>query len=81
MLCRKCHVGRYQLAQIPFFCWFDDQIVLTPNVPALICDICGELVYDPAFVQNIQLLIEYQNSRQPESAVTPGPRLIADPAS
>ena len=81
MLCRKCHVGRYQLAQIPFFCWFDDQIVLTPNVPALVCDICGELVYDPAFVQNIQLLIEHQSSQPPESTATPRLRLTADPAS
>jgi YgiT-type zinc finger domain-containing protein len=56
--CEECRVGRYCEGLAPFTAWFESQMVVVPDVPALVCDACGDIVYDPDFVRHLQLLLE-----------------------
>jgi YgiT-type zinc finger domain-containing protein len=61
--CEECRVGRYQERQAPYTAWLETQMVVVPDVPALVCDICGDIVYDAGYVRQLQAMIEDRASR------------------
>jgi len=45
-LCPVCHVGRLETRRITYTQVFEGRFIVIPNVSALVCDVCGEKVFD-----------------------------------
>lgn len=45
-ICPICHVGRLRTNRITYTQVFDGQFIVIPNVTALVCDVCGEKVFN-----------------------------------
>lgn len=45
-LCPICHFGRLRVSKITYTQVFEGQFIVIPNVSALVCDVCGEKVFD-----------------------------------
>jgi YgiT-type zinc finger domain-containing protein len=45
-MCPLCHVGKLREKKTTFTQVFDGQVIVTPNVSALVCDVCGERTMD-----------------------------------
>jgi hypothetical protein len=58
MKCTHCRIGRYQETQLPFMAFLDEQPLVVPNVAALRCDMCGEVLFDEAFLDKLQYLLD-----------------------
>jgi len=41
-MCPLCHVGKLHVKTTTFTQVFDGQVIVMPNIPALVCDMCGE---------------------------------------
>jgi YgiT-type zinc finger domain-containing protein len=41
-LCPVCHVGKLREKKTTFTQVFEGQVIVMPNVSALVCDVCGE---------------------------------------
>ena len=46
-MCPMCHVGKLREKKTTFTQVFDGQVIVMPNVSALVCDVCGERTMDP----------------------------------
>ena len=57
ILCDVCHIGRVHLVAAAFMFPFGERMLLYPQAPAEICDVCGHTRYDPLFVGLIESLI------------------------
>ena len=55
--CPNCGIGRCQPMTTPFLLWANEQMVTVPNAPALKCDFCFQVTFDPAFVRNIEYML------------------------
>jgi len=50
--------------------WVADRVLVLPNAPAASCDICGYLYFEPAFMRQMeQLLQELERSVQTSEVV------------
>lgn len=56
--CDVCRIGRCQSTQAPYLYWVDDQVLVMPNSPALACDICGHVHFEPSFLVLIESLLQ-----------------------
>lgn len=56
-VCKVCRVGRLSPDYVPYLHLWDGQIMVIPNVPALVCDTCQHTEHDPAFMDQIDQLI------------------------
>ena len=75
--CEVCRIGHCQPTKAPYMYWVADRVLVLPGAPALSCDICGHLYYDPAFMRWMeQLLQELERSVQTSEVVNR--RLPAD---
>ena len=45
-MCPICHVGKLREKKTTFTQVFDGQVIVMPNVSALVCDVCGERTMD-----------------------------------
>jgi YgiT-type zinc finger domain-containing protein len=45
-MCPVCHVGKLRETKTTFTQVFDGQVIVMPNVSALVCDVCGERTMD-----------------------------------
>jgi YgiT-type zinc finger domain-containing protein len=45
-MCPVCHVGKLHERKTTFTQLFEGQVVVMPNVTALVCDVCGERTMD-----------------------------------
>jgi hypothetical protein len=67
--CPVCRIGHCQSVKAPYLYWVDDQMMIMPNSPALACDICGQVQFEPSFLAGIeQLLQELESSLQTRQA-------------
>jgi YgiT-type zinc finger domain-containing protein len=41
-MCPVCHVGKLRGKKTTFTQVFEGQVIVMPNVSALVCDVCGE---------------------------------------
>lgn len=57
LMCPVCHVGKLREKKTTFTQVFDDQVVVMPNVTALVCDVCGERTMDPDTLLNLSGLL------------------------
>lgn len=55
----KCHVcgGQSIHTNTTYTQWIDGRLIVVENVPAWVCEQCGETVFDPDVVERLQALI------------------------
>ena len=58
MKCRYCRIGRYQASVGPYLENLDNQIMLIPDAPVQVCDICGHMQYEDKFLGELQFFME-----------------------
>ncbi len=66
MLCSVCHFGRLRPRRVTYVQMFEGRPVVIPNVPALVCDVCGERVLDDQVLARLSGLLS-QDGRHPPS--------------
>jgi YgiT-type zinc finger domain-containing protein len=65
--CPVCESTDTRLARVRSAFWHDDRLVVIEDVPALVCNTCGEQFYDDAAVRMIDRM--RANGFPPEDAV------------
>jgi YgiT-type zinc finger domain-containing protein len=45
-ICPVCHVGKLLERTVTYSQVYEGQFIVIPNVRALVCDVCGEKVFD-----------------------------------
>ena len=65
--CPACESADTRLARVRSAFWHDDRLFVIENVPALVCNTCGEQFYDDAAVRMIDRM--RANGFPPEDAV------------
>ena len=57
-ICNQCRIGRLHDIQVPYVRNYQGEILVIPNVPASICDICDEVEYDMAYMTRLLCLLD-----------------------
>ena len=55
--CDECQAGLKHLHFITYFTWLGDELVMVPNFPAWICDVCGRRDYDEKSISWLAMLL------------------------
>jgi len=77
-ICPECFIGHLHLQASTYVVAFGDALLSVPNTPALKCDICHAVQFDPSVVSALEALIAQEirlaapNSHYPASANTLG---------
>ena len=58
LVCNQCRVGRLHDIRVPYVREYQGQLLVIPNVPAGICDICDEVEYDMAYMTRLLCLLD-----------------------
>ena len=56
-ICSVCHVGKLQERTITYTQVYEGQFIVIPNVQALVCDVCGEKVFDNIVLRRLYGLL------------------------
>jgi len=56
-LCPACHVGKLHVQKVTYSQVYEEQLIVVPNVSALVCDICGERVVDSQVLSRLSGLL------------------------
>jgi len=78
--CDECQAGVKHLQFITYFTWLGDELVMVPNFPAWICDVCGRREYDEKSIAWLTMLLNPDAGKPPKSR-TAAPRRNRPPAS
>ena len=66
-LCQTCHMGRLTVKMTTYTQVFEGHLVALHNIPALVCDMCGERVFDSQVLSRLAGLLGISN--QPSRAM------------
>ena len=66
MKCENCRIGRYRPATLSYVTDLDGDVLIIPNVPAYVCDVCRRSQYDPGYMIFVQHLLD-QGDRAKQS--------------
>jgi YgiT-type zinc finger domain-containing protein len=56
-ICPVCHTGRLQKRSMVFLEWHGRNLLIVNRMPAMVCDICHERVYDYEAIEILQKLL------------------------
>ncbi len=56
--CMECHAGILSLRHITYFTWLGGDLIMVPNFPAWVCDVCGRREYDEKAIQWLNMLLD-----------------------
>ncbi len=56
-LCPVCDEGRLIQRSMPYLEWYKQNLLIINQMPALVCDTCGEQIYDPQALENLHRLM------------------------
>ena len=56
-LCVSCQVGRLQRRNLVYLQWHEKGLLVVNRMPAVVCDLCGDQVYDYDAVEHLQRLL------------------------
>lgn len=56
-ICPYCHTGRLQRRALVYLQWHGDALLVVNQMPAIVCDMCGERAYDEQAVEHLQRLL------------------------
>jgi YgiT-type zinc finger domain-containing protein len=68
--CTECSAGVMHMRYITYFTWLDEELVMVPNFPAWICDVCGRREYDEKSISWLTMLLD-PNAGKPTSKKAP----------
>lgn len=57
--CVECGVGNYRPIKSSYVLPLGKQVMIMPDAPAYICDVCGFRCFDDAFLESIHELLKY----------------------
>ncbi|MBE2200554.1 MAG: YgiT-type zinc finger protein [Anaerolinea sp.] len=57
MICEECRVGRCHKTTTPYVYWAGKQMLVFPNAPATVCDVCKDTMYDAHFLNQMEYLL------------------------
>ncbi|GEM_PF-4530778 len=60
-ICPTCHTGRLQPRAVSYVQWLGESLLVVHRVPAVVCDVCGERVYDDRAMRHLQRLLMMSN--------------------
>jgi YgiT-type zinc finger domain-containing protein len=63
-LCQECKAGAMRLQYITYFTWLDQELVMVPNFPAWVCDMCGRREYDSRAINWLNMLLNPSAGRK-----------------
>jgi len=69
-VCPACFTGRLQRRQIPYLEWHGKKLLVVNRMPAIVCDTCGERVYDHNALEHLQQLIWSNPLRSSASSIS-----------
>lgn len=78
--CDECQAGLRHLHFITYFTWLGSELVLVPNFPAWICDVCGQREYDEKSIAWLTMLLN-PDAGEPTRGRTSTPRRGRPPAA
>ena len=78
--CNECQAGVMHLRYITYFTWLDEELVMVPNFPAWVCDLCGRREYDEKSISWLTMLLD-PNAGKPTRRKPTRPRRTPRPAS
>ncbi|MBI3738397.1 MAG: YgiT-type zinc finger protein [Chloroflexi bacterium] len=83
--CNECQAGVMRVRFITYFTWLDEELVMVPNFPAWICDVCGRREYDEKSISWLTMLLNPNAGKptgkkpHPRGTPRPAPRPSASP--
>jgi len=78
--CDECQAGVKRLQYITYFTWLGDELVMVPNFPAWICDVCGRRDYDEKSISWLSMLLN-PDAGKPPKPKSAAPRRNRPPSS
>jgi YgiT-type zinc finger domain-containing protein len=57
MNCEACRIGRYQATALSYLHPWGQKMIIIPNAPAYICDVCKQSYFDPYFLDTLDVLL------------------------
>lgn len=55
--CNECQVGKMSLSYITYMTWLGEEMVMVPDFPAWVCDVCGRREYDQLAMARLSMLL------------------------
>jgi YgiT-type zinc finger domain-containing protein len=55
--CSECQAGVMRLKFVTYFTWLDEELIMVPNFPAWVCDVCGRREYDEKSISWLSMLL------------------------
>jgi YgiT-type zinc finger domain-containing protein len=56
-ICPVCRAGRLQKRSIAYLEWHGQNLLVVNRMPAMVCEMCGERVYDYEAIESLQKLL------------------------
>ncbi len=56
-LCPSCRIGRLGKRSMAYIEWHGRNLLIANRMPAHVCDVCGERIYDDNALENLQRLL------------------------
>lgn len=55
--CFECQVGHMVQRQVAHAIWTEDALIMIPDFPAWVCDVCGRLEFDTRAIRRLNLIL------------------------
>ena len=55
--CNECSAGMMHVRSITYFTWLGEELIMVPNFPAWICDMCGRREFDERAIAWLTMLL------------------------
>lgn len=55
--CPECQVGLIQRKKSTYYTWIENEIVIVPDFPCWVCDVCGHRDWDQGAVFNLGMIL------------------------
>lgn len=56
-ICPSCRIGRLGRRSMAYIEWHGKNLLVANRMPAQVCDVCSEQVYDDEAIENLQRLL------------------------
>ena len=56
-ICPACHLGKLKAHKVTYTQVFAGEFIVIPNVRALVCDVCGEKIFDRETLKRLSGLL------------------------
>lgn len=62
--CQECQVGIARSSSATYYTWIEDELIMVPNFPCWVCDVCGKRDWDSQSLMNLSLLLSPNAGRE-----------------